>query len=113
MTKKIVTERLGSESFYSILDGMTPEQVIKEMQVFREVYPDRDVYFSVEGYGYDGGLELELYERRLETDAEYAKRTAAEKKDREKKKAAAAKKKDKEYAEYLRLAAKFAEPMGS
>lgn len=107
MAKKIVTERLGPESFYSILDGMSPEQVIEQMQAIRAEFGDRDVYFSVESYGYDGGLELYTYERRLETDAEYAKRTAAEKKEREKKKVAAAKKKDKEYAEYLRLQAKF------
>lgn len=107
MAKKIVTAKIGSESFYSILDGMSPEQVIKEMRVFQEVYPDRDIYFSIKPYGYDGGIELELYERRLETDAEYAKRTAAEKKEREKKKALAAAKKDKEYAEYLRLRDKF------
>lgn len=107
MTKKIVTEKYGSESFYSILDGMTPEQVIEQMQAIRAGVEDRDIYFSVEGYGYDGGMELYVYERRLETDAEYAKRTAAEKKDREKKKAAAAAKKDKEYAEYLRLLKKF------
>ncbi len=107
MTKKIITERIDSQSFYSILDMNTPEQVIEAVQGIRDYYGSRDIYFNIAPYGYDGGMELELYERRPETDAEYAKRTAAEKKEREKKKAAAAKKKDKEYAEYLRLLKKF------
>ena len=107
MAKKIVTQHVSPQSIYSMLDGMTPEKVIEYMEEIRDLYCGRDVFFSVEPYGYDGGVELAVYERRLETDAEYAKRKAAEKKEREKKKAAATKKKDKEYDEYLRLLAKF------
>lgn len=107
MTKKVITKKICSQSFHSILDGNTPEQVIEAVQEIRDYYGSRDIYFDIQPYGYDGGAELYLYERRFETDAEYAKRTAAEKKEREKTKAAAAKKKDKEYAEYLRLLKKF------
>jgi len=108
MTKrKIITESLGSESFYDILDSKTPEQVIERMQEIRAYYGDRDVYFDIQSYGYDGGKELYMYERRLETDKEYEKRIAEEKKERAKKKSAAQAKKDREYGEYMRLKAKF------
>lgn len=105
--RKIVCESLGSESFYDILDSKTPEQVIKRMQEIREYYGDRDVYFDIQSYGYDGGKELYMYERREETDKEYDARIAQEKKLRASKKAAAQAKKDKEYGEYMRLKAKF------
>ena len=108
MTKrKIVTESLGTESFYEILDNMTPEQVIQRMKKFREYYGDRDVYFDVQSYGYDGGKELYMYERREENDKEYNARIAREQKERASKKAAAQAKKDREYGEYMRLKAKF------
>lgn len=105
--RKIITESLGSESFYDILDGKTPEQVIQRMQELREYHGDHDVYFDVQSYGYDGGLELYLYQRREENDREYNTRVAKEKLERAKKKMAAQSKKDKEYGEYLRLRAKF------
>jgi len=108
MTKrKIVTESLGSESFYDILDSKTPEQVIRRMHEIRAYYGDRDVYFDIQSYGYDGGKELYMYERRLENDKEYDARLAKEKKERAQKKTAAQAKKDKEYGEYMRLKAKF------
>jgi hypothetical protein len=107
MAKKTVTEELDSLSFYDVLDGSTPEQVIDYMQGLRREYGERVIYFSVEPYGYDGGLDLSLYERRLETDAEYTTRTSTEKKARDKKKIAEAKKEASEYAEYLRLQKKF------
>ena len=48
-----------------------------------------------------------LYGYREETDKEYEKRIAEEKKERAKKKAETQAKKDKEYGEYMRLKAKF------
>jgi len=101
MSKNVITERIDSQSFYSILDGNTPEQVIEAVQEIRDYYGSRDIYFDIMPSGYDG-MYLYLYERRFETDEECTKRTDAEKKQREKKK-------DKEYAEYLRLQAKFGE----
>ena len=108
MTKrKTVNVRLGEESFYDILDQRTPEEVMERMKELQAGYPDRHVYFNVSGYGYDGGMNLELWESREETDKEFNKRVAEEKKEREKKAAATKAKKDKEFAEYVRLQKKF------
>ena len=105
--RKIVCESLGSESFYDILDSKTPEQVIERMQEIRAYYGTRDVYFDIQSYGYDGGKELYMYERRLETDKEYDKRIAEEKKEKAKVKEAKAIKEAKEFAEFQRLQKKF------
>ena len=72
--------------FYDVIDGQTPEQIIEKMEYYRQRFKDRDVYFSVESYGYDGGKELKLRERRPETDNEYEKRMAEAKKVSEVKK---------------------------
>lgn len=89
------------------IDGKTPEEVIERMKAMRAEMGSRDVYFHINRYGYDGGKELTLRERREETDKEYAKRLAEEKKDRESKKASKAAKEAKEFAEYQRLQKKF------
>lgn len=105
--RKTVIDSLGTESFFDILDGKTFDEVIACMHEMKALYADRDVYFDVNGYGYDGGLELYLMERREETDREYEKRIAEEKRERAKKSAAARAKKEREYAEYQRLKKKF------
>lgn len=105
--RKIVSVELGTESFYDILDQKTPEQVIEEMKSFMRMYEGRNISFNVAPYGYDGGLELELWEQREETDKEYSTRQAKEKLERDRKKAASKAKKDKEFAEYERLRKKF------
>jgi NurA-like 5'-3' nuclease len=105
--RKIVNVKIGTESFYDMLDRMTPAEVIERMKELQAGYPDRHVYFNLSPYGYDGGLDLELWECREETDKEYEKRIAEEKKERDRKRAAAKAKKDKEYAEYERLKKKF------
>ena len=105
--RKIVNVHLSSESFYDVLDSRTPEQVIERMIRLRSEYPDRDIYFDVSSYGYDGGKELDLYERREENDKEYAKRMAEEKKIKDQELAAKATKEAKEFAEYQRLQKKF------
>jgi hypothetical protein len=108
MTKrKTIVEPVAVESFYDLLDQKTPEEAIEMMKLEREYYKDRDVYFSLERPYLDSDLELHVYERREETDAEYKKRIAAEKKFAGKMKELESKKKDKEYAEYLRLLKKF------
>jgi len=108
MTKrKTIVEPVAVESFYDLLDLKTPAQVIDMMLSMQGRYKDRDVYFSIERCDYDSDRELNVYERREETDAEYKKRIAVEKKIAEKKKESELKKKDKEYAEYLRLLKKF------
>ena len=105
--RKEVTVKLGTESFYDILDQKTPEQVIERMQELRAEYPDRKISFDVEPYGYDGGTELVLYEHRLENDKEFSKRREAETKDREKEKLRKRTNQEKEFAEYQRLQKKF------
>ena len=105
--RKIVNVKIGTESFYDILDQMTAGEVIERMNELQAGYPGRHVYFNVSSYGYDGGMDLELWESREETDKEYEKRIAEEKKERAKKSAAAQAKKDREFAEYIRLKQKF------
>lgn len=105
--RKEITVKLGTESFYDILDQKTPEQVIEEMQGFIQFYAGRKVSFNVAPYGYDGGIELELYEHRLENDKEFEKRTAEEKKVKDKAKETKAAKEAKELAEFKRLKKKF------
>ena len=105
--RKEVTAKLGTESFYDILDQKTPEQVIAEMQGFIQFYEGRKISFNVAPYGYDGGLELELWEHRLENDKEFEQRLALEKKIKVKSKEEKAAKEAREFAEYQRLQKKF------
>lgn len=105
--RKEITVKLGTESFYDILDQKTPQQVIAEMQELDLRYEGRKISFNVEPYGYDGGIELEVYEHRLENDKEFAKRREAEAKDREKEKLRKRTNLEKEFAEYQRLQKKF------
>lgn len=88
-------------------DMKTPEEVIERMKTLRAGVGDRDVYFYISHYGYDGGKELTLRERREETDKEYNKRIAEEKRDRLRAKEAKAAKEAKEFAEFQRLKKKF------
>lgn len=105
--RKEITEKLGNESFYDILDQKTPEEVIERMKELQSAYEGRKITFDVEPYGYDGGTELVLYEHRLENDKEFAKRVSEEKKLKEIKKRNTATKEAKEFAEYQRLQKKF------
>ena len=107
--RKILDVRLSDHSLYDLLDGRSLDDVGLELHRLKCQFEGRDVYFSLQPYGYDGGVDLELRERRLETDAEFEKRQAANKKARDKKRLADAAKKDKEYAEFLRLKKKFGE----
>ena len=93
--------------FYDVLDQKTPAQVVESMSYYLEKYAGRDVYFDIQSYGYDGGKDLKLRERREENDKEYAKRMAEEKKEKEAKKKSKAEKEAKEFLEYQRLQKKF------
>ena len=108
MTKRKILDVSANEYIdFDEFDGKTPEQVIENMKAIRKEMGDRDVYFFIQHYGYDGGKELTLRERRKETDKEYNKRIAEEKKDRLKAKETKALKEAKERAEYERLRKKF------
>jgi hypothetical protein len=93
--------------FYDVIDGKTADEVIEAMESFKKEYAGRDMYFDIVSYGYDGGKELTLRERRLENDKEYEKRIAEEKKEREAKKKTKADKQARELAEFMRLKKKF------
>lgn len=93
--------------FYDVIDGRTPAEIIEVMEHYKERFKSRDVYFSVESYGYDGGKELKLRERREETDREYYKRLDEEKKAKDAKKKAKEAQTARELAEYERLRKKF------
>lgn len=109
--RKEVTVMVSNLSFYDVLDGKSPAEVIEWMQELQEDYEGRKISFDVSSYGYDGGLELELWECRLENDKEYEARIAKEKKEREIKKRNIADKDAKEFAEFQRLQKKFGKEM--
>lgn len=93
--------------FYDVLDGKTPDQVVEAMKYYQEKYVGRDVYFDVQSYGYDGGKELKIRERRLENDREFYKRTEEEAKAKAKAKEDKKTKEAREFLEYQRLQKKF------
>jgi hypothetical protein len=107
MSKKVLDVDANLYADFCEFDGKTPEQIIENMQIFRAEYPERDLYFYINNYGYDGGKELTLRERRLETDKEYNTRLAEEAKAKAKEKESKANKEAKELAEYERLKKKF------
>lgn len=110
--RKLINVQLGNESFYNLLDQKTPEEVISEMLAISNQHGDRKIYFNISPYGYDGGLELELWETREENDKELATRIAKETKEREKEKKLKLTNAEKEFAEYQRLSKKFAGKSG-
>lgn len=105
--RKEITVMLCHESFYDILDQKTPLEVIERMKELMDGYPDRKISFNVSPYGYDGGLELELWEHRLENDKEFAKRMKEQETEKAKTKKAKEMKEAKELAEFTRLKKKF------
>lgn len=105
--RKTVNVYVCDKCFHDILDDNTPDEVIAIMTELKQSYEGRDIFFQTRSYGYDGGLELQLWERRPETDREYRARVKAQEAEAERVAKAAKAKKDKEYADYLRLKKKF------
>jgi hypothetical protein len=105
--RKILDVEVNEYFDFSVIDGKTFDQIIQEMEKLKLEFEGRDVYFEISYYGYDGGKELKLRERRLENDKEFAKRREAEAKDREKEKLRKRTNAEKEFAEYQRLQKKF------
>ena len=97
------TARDVYSDYIDFFDGKTSDEIIKTMTEFKRVHPNRDLYFKFIPYGYDGGVDLFVYERRLENDEEYLERMELETKAKDKVKA----KEAKELAEYKRLKAKY------
>lgn len=107
MTKKIVNVSMHEESIYDLLDQKTPDELIALMTRYKSDYEGRDIYFSVDSYGYDGGVNIELWERRLETESEYRGRMAVEARDAERQRKAKQDKDQRDRKEYERLKKKF------
>jgi len=109
MSKRKILDVVVDEyvDFYDVLDSKTPDQVVEAMKYYQEKYVGRDIYFDIQSYGYDGGKELKIRERREENDKEYEKRLGEEKKERARKKQTKAEKEAKEFLEFQRLQKKF------
>jgi hypothetical protein len=111
MKRITVTDVLRDDhgSLYD-LDGLTMDQVIAWAEKIRDEWSSKgysDIRIALEGYGYDGGVELHIKGDREETDTEYEKRIENIRKEREKQKAIKEAKRTAEYEEYLKLKAKF------
>lgn len=105
--RKTITTCIKDVSLHEILDGMSPADIIDKMTTIANAYSGRFIFFRLQGYGYDGAFDLQLYEKRLETDKEYQKRLDAEAAITNKTRAAKLKKEEKERKEYERLKKKF------
>lgn len=116
-----VLDRKEYVSIYDLLDGRDFTDVKAELDRLEakvQYGQGEEAKFEVEGYGYDGGVELYLNIYRDETDAEYDRRSAKEAAAKEKARLARERKKERarktlmeseaaERAEYERLRAKF------
>lgn len=105
--KKLVKNYACKLEIFSVFDGNTPDQVMVYLDAINQQYPDSKITFDVQCAGYDGGVEIYLFEERLETDAEYKARLQIEKKEKEAKKKSQAKQEEKDRKEYERLKKKF------
>ena len=105
--RKKIDVHISDKCFHDILDDNTPDEIIDIMAGLKQSYEGRDIFFKTRSYGYDGGIELQLWERRPETDREYQKRVKAEEKEAERVAKVKQAQKDKEYADYLKLKKKF------
>jgi hypothetical protein len=102
MTKKMITETIESLEVDSILFGNYESCSIDEMRdnvsdIIEHLKELSDGYENVtirkEHFGYDGAFNVKVTGDRLETDAEYSNRLAAEQKKADRKARAAAAKK--------------------
>lgn len=107
LKREIIDVELNDYIDFDVLEYKTFDEVIDQMNLLKKEYANRDVYFFVQFYGYDGGKELRLRERRFETDKEYNKRCKEFEAEKEKQAKAKKSKEEKELATYERLKKKF------
>lgn len=107
LTKQILDVDLNDYIDFDVIEYKTFDEVIDQMTLLKKEYANRDVYFFVQSYGYDGGKELRLRERRPETDKEFAKRCKEHLAEKEKQLKTKKTKEEKELQEYERLKKKF------
>ena len=86
-----------------LLSGRTFEEVKAEMGRLEKMYQGRDVHFETRGFGYDGGVELVLVERRPETDKEYERRVDILQKAEQANQRIKERKRERDRKEYERL----------
>ena len=96
------------------LDGRGLSDIISDMGDYESMIADKygiagSGFIDYESYGYDGGFEMAIKYKRLETDAEYDRRQTAEVKLLKKKEAAERKQDEKDRKEFERLKKKFGE----
>ena len=107
LKREIIDVELNDYIDFDVIEYKTFDEVIAQMESLKKEYGKRDIYFFVQSYGYDGGKELRLRERRLETDKEYNKRCKEFEAEKEKQAKAKKSKEEKELATYERLKKKF------
>lgn len=95
------------DSIQDVIDRLTKLDPLKYFET-RE-FPLFNPTFEVTQYGYDGGLDIDLWVYREETDKEYEMRLVQEEKVRQTQEKLAKAKYDKEYIQYLKLKEKFGE----
>jgi hypothetical protein len=72
-----------SYGLYDIFDANSPDDAIAIISSIKELYKGRHVRFEVQKDLYDDGLDLYLYEYRLETNEEYEARLEKERIDKD------------------------------
>jgi hypothetical protein len=86
------------------------DDIIALLESFKEKYPNHSNFNIIYDYGWDHDPCFGIKAIRKETDQEYDKRLAANKRSREAAKKAKLKKEETERKEYERLRAKFEKP---
>lgn len=105
MTKQIIQEYINDVSMDSAFDDKTPDQTIAYIRSLQEDYGD--IMFRIMYCYGDGPDEVGIYRIREETDSEYNKRLAKEKKEKEILEKKQKKAEEIQYEMYLQLKKKF------
>jgi len=87
---RVMVKDVMAADLYVALEGDI-DNVISNLKDYKEKYLNKEkgydsLIIDFESYGYDGGIDMVLYGRRLENDKEYKKRVEAEEKKRERNK---------------------------
>jgi hypothetical protein len=102
-----VVEKICHVCFHDVFDLKTPDEVIEKIEHYKSLYEGREIFFDVSYDYFDGTKQLELKERRLETDKEFEERVELESMRNHRKKMDLLAKEEKERKEYERLKNKF------
>lgn len=103
MTKKMVQDKIDVDVDF---EEVPLHNLYNIIQKWISSYGE-DAYIDKDYYGYDGGYDLQLYFKRIETDKEYNKRLKDEERKKKKEQDAKLKKEEREKREFERLKKKF------